>query len=106
MDSHCQLHVWRLAGALTSLVYRITDRLPEHQRLVVTVRLQRAAWSVQNNIAEGSARQGRREMRKFIGYAIGSLAQVDSMLGTLPAVYAVDAGELKDAGDLLRRIKL
>jgi hypothetical protein len=41
-------------------------------------------------------------MRRFLGIAIGNLAEVDSMVATLPDVYSVDA-DLVDRIEQLRR---
>lgn len=66
------------------------------------IQLRRAAWSVQNNIAEGSAKLGRRGMRRFFDISIGSLAEIDSMVVTLPRLYNVN-GPLVVGIDWLRQ---
>jgi len=60
----------------------------------VVAQLRRAAWSVANNIAEGNARRGRGELRQFLNVAIGSLAEVDGMVDTLPDLYPLDEQNL------------
>ncbi len=44
-----------------------------------------------NNIAEGNAKLGHPEMRRFFDTALGSLAEIDSMLATLADLYALDS---------------
>jgi four helix bundle protein len=87
MDSHRSLRVWQRAGDLVLLVYRISARLPREERYVAVSQIRRAAWSVQNNIAEGNAKLGGREKRRFLDCALASLAEVDSMLATLARLY-------------------
>jgi len=41
---------------------------------------------VLNNLSEGNAKLGRAERRRFLDIAIGSLAEVDGMLGVLPDI--------------------
>ena len=97
MNSHRQLAVWRHAGKLIDASYELTGSLPAQERFVATPQLRRAAWSVQNNIAEGHARFGGREMRRFLRIAIGSLAEVDSMVCKLQEMYGLN---VKDRGNL------
>lgn len=59
MNLHRRLEVWNMAGELIRLVYQLTKSLPKDERFVATPQLRRAAWSIQNNIAEGNARLGR-----------------------------------------------
>jgi four helix bundle protein len=49
--------------------------------------MRRAAVSVPSNIAEGQARQGRKEFVQFLSHAEGSLAELDTQL-----MLAVDLG--------------
>lgn len=87
MNSHRQLMVWQVAGDLVVAIYALGKALPVGERYIVEPQLKRAAWSVQNNIAEGNARLGKAERRRFFDISLSSLAEVDSMLGTLPRVY-------------------
>jgi four helix bundle protein len=104
MDAHRQLPVWQDARKLVALVYRVTRALPRDEYTVVVPQLRRAAWSVTNNIAEGNAKLGRAERRRFLDIAIGSLAEVDSMIGILPDNHAVDAGLVEQFNLLRSRI--
>lgn len=104
MNRHRDLPVWSDAGDLIRVVYAITRELPAEERFGVSAQLRRAAWSVQNNIAEGNARLGRRELRHFIDISIGSLAEVDSICGTLPDIHEVDPARLAQVEALRARI--
>ena len=104
MNGHRQLHVWRTASDLTTLTYRLTGKLPSGESLVTVPQLRRAAWSVQNNIAEGNAKRGRAERRRFFDVALGSLAEVDSMAGTLPRIFPLDAKILEEVEVARREI--
>lgn len=86
------------------VVYRLTAGLPLSERFVAVPQLRRAVWSVHNNIAEGNAKLGRAEMRRFFDSAIGSLAEVDAMLTTLGDLFALDHALVAEAGDLRHSI--
>ena len=104
MNSHRELPVWQAARALIGLTYRITRALPPNERWVIIPQLRRAAWSVLNNISEGNAKLGRAERRRFLDIAIGSLAEIDGMLGVLPDIYSIDAASITEFENL--RIKI
>jgi four helix bundle protein len=104
MDTHRKLDVWMRAGDLVRVIYRVTDELPSAEFQVATPQLRRAAWSVQNNIAEGNARVGRREMKRFFDYALASPAEVDSMRCTLPTLYPLDETSLREVDELRWKI--
>jgi four helix bundle protein len=42
--------------------------------------MRRAAVSIPSNIAEGAARQGKREVRNFLSVAQGSVSELDTQL--------------------------
>ena len=63
--------------------------------------MKRAAVSVPSNIAEGQARQGVSEFRRFLSIANGSLAELDTQ-----RIISEELGFLseKDSADLQDRI--
>ena len=87
---------------MIDVVYKLTRSLPSEELFVATAQLRRAAWSVQNNIAEGHARFGGKDMRRFLRIAVGSLAEVDSMVAKLQELYELDANVTSEI-ELLRR---
>jgi len=99
MDRHRDLPAWKLGRALVKEIFVLTRRLPPEERFVTVAQLRRAAWSVPNNIAEGNAKFGPRELRKYLDIAIGSLAEIDSMVTILPDVQKVDPVILRRVGD-------
>ncbi len=86
------------------MVYQIAAKLPRDERFVAAMQLMRAAWSVPNNVAEGNARRGARERRRFFDIALGSLAEVDSIIATLDDVYGLDSELIDRVEELRRRI--
>ena len=78
--SYRDLLVWQKAIVLVRDVYVLTRRFPDDERFGLTSQVRRAAVSVPSNIAEGQARQHRKEFRQFLHVALGSLAELDTQL--------------------------
>lgn len=78
--AHRELRVWQRAMTLTEAVYRLTATFPREEQFGLSSQMRRAALSVPSNIAEGSARQGTKELLYFLSIAAGSLAELDTQL--------------------------
>ena len=80
MASYRDLIVWQRAMELVPSVYAIVRRLPPSERYALGNQMCRAVVSVAANIAEGQARQHRKEFIHALSIARGSLAEVDTLL--------------------------
>ncbi len=100
MNTHRQLRVWQSARKLVNYVYKLTRALPPEEKYVAASQMRRAAWSVHNNIAEGNAKFGYNERRRFFDVALGSLAEVDAMAVTLTDLYDVEEQLIEDIDGL------
>ncbi|MDH5668810.1 MAG: four helix bundle protein [Nitrospira sp.] len=77
---HKKLEAWRKAMDLTVAVYHATDDFPKDHLFQLSQQLRRAALSVASNIAEGAARQTKKEFANFLHMAQGSLSELDTQL--------------------------
>jgi four helix bundle protein len=77
---HKKLDVWQAAMKATKMVYELTKPFPEEEKFGLVSQMRRAAVSIPCNIAEGAARQGKREFRNFVSMAQGSLSELDTQL--------------------------
>jgi four helix bundle protein len=75
---HHQLLAWQKAIALVTVVYEITSKFPAQEAYGLTSQMRRCAVSVPANIAEGAARNSRREFVHFLGIARGSLSELET----------------------------
>jgi four helix bundle protein len=71
---------WKLTHKLALAIYDASDRWPVQERYGLTAQIRRAALSVATNIAEGSAKRGPREFRRYLDIALGSLSEVSYLL--------------------------
>lgn len=80
MLGHERLEVWKLAHELTLSVYRSTATWPTTEKYGLTAQIRRAAAAIPTNLAEGAAKHGPREFRRFADIALGSIAEVAYLL--------------------------
>jgi four helix bundle protein len=77
---HKKLNVWQVSMKLATEIYRITKAFPPDERFGLVQQMRRASVSIPSNIAEGAARQGKKEFRNFLSVAQGSLSELDTQL--------------------------
>lgn len=75
------LKAWQHAQRLAVECARAAKNFPDYEQDALADQLRRGAYSVVLNIAEGNARKGSREYRRFLDTANGSLAEVETLLG-------------------------
>jgi len=64
------------AYSLAVEVYRATEGFPKREWYGLASQVRRAAFSVPANLAEGSAKRGTAEFRRYVDIALGSLSEV------------------------------
>ncbi len=75
-----KLIIWQKAMDYGEEICLLTKKFPKDELYNLTSQTIRAVDSIALNIAEGSIGQSDREQKKFIGYAIRSLAEVITCL--------------------------
>jgi four helix bundle protein len=80
MARHERFLAWQRVHQLTLAVYEATRTWPPAERYGLTGQARRAASSAGANIAEGAARLGPREFKRYLDIAIGSLGELDNHL--------------------------
>ena len=77
---HEGLKSWVACHELALLIYRLTSRWPSDERFGLISQARRAGYSAAANIAEGSAKRGAREFRRFLDIALGSISELTYIL--------------------------
>lgn len=98
------LEVWQLSMAMVESVYRVTAALPDHERYGLTSQTRRAAVSIPANIAEGKNRRLEKPYRNHINIALGSQAEVDTLLEVATRLKFLPAESLVDVNEQVRRV--
>ncbi len=78
--SYRDLKVWQDGIVLTTEIYKLTGKFPDHERFGLTSQMRRSAVSVPSNIAEGHARLSTREYLRYLSITLGSLAELETQL--------------------------
>ncbi|MFO7618038.1 MAG: four helix bundle protein [Bacteroidales bacterium] len=77
---HKKMDVWKLSIEMVIDVYQLTRSYPVTEKFGLTNQMRRAAVSVPSNIAEGTARNSKKECAHFLRIALGSLTELETQL--------------------------
>lgn len=75
-----KLTIWQKAMDFGEEIDKIADSFPNKEKFNLSSQISRASDSIALNISEGSIGQSNPEQKKFVGYAIRSLAEVVTCL--------------------------
>jgi four helix bundle protein len=80
MRPYERLLAWQHCHRLTLFTYQVTSTFPKSELYGITSQMRRAAASAAANIAEGSAKRGKAELRRFLDISLGSLSELSYFL--------------------------
>jgi len=86
------LIVWQKAMEAAAEIYRISKKLPIEELYILSNQMRRAAISIPSNIAEGQARNSKKEFIRFLSIAQGSRSELETQL-----LLSVKVGYLSDS---------
>ena len=72
MQDFRRLEVWRLGHALALNSHRLTASISRQHNAGLISQIRRAATSIPANIADGAAKESRKEFGRFLQIAIAS----------------------------------
>lgn len=101
---HKKLDAWQQAMKVAQTVYTVTNIFPAEEKFGLVSQMRRAAVSIPCNIAEGAARQGKKEFRKFLSMAQGSLSELDTQLELSSLLGYLSKDNLHEIGNQLTRV--
>jgi len=89
--THRDLDVWKNGIELVKKIYILTKDFPKEEIYTLTSQIRRSAISIPSNIAEGAARNSKKEFIQFLYIALGSAAELETQL-----IVAKELGYIKD----------
>lgn len=101
---HKKLNVWSDAVDLAQQIYKVTERFPSNEQFGIASQVRRTAVSIPSNIAEGAARQTKKEFLNFLHIAKGSLSELDTQLEIARRLEYLDQARWETLDERLERI--
>jgi four helix bundle protein len=80
MAIYKRIKAWERCHELCVAVYHATNSWPKDERFGLSSQARRAAHSAAANIAEGSAKKGSKEFRRYLDISLGSLSELSYTL--------------------------
>lgn len=80
MRPHHKLDVWKKSIDFVTKIYKLTSSFPGEEKFGLISQLKRASVSIPSNIAEGAARESKKEFCNFLSIAQGSSSEVETQL--------------------------
>ncbi|MDJ0959250.1 MAG: four helix bundle protein [Acidimicrobiia bacterium] len=113
MRDFTELTAWQRAIDLTEELYRSTSGFPRSEARGLVDQIRRSVGSIGANLAEGAGRPSNTDFRRFVGYSLGSLNELEhhcivaQRVGFLGPQHAVavlrEIGEIRAMTVALRR---
>lgn len=101
---HKKLDAWKESMQLVTTIYEVTSNFPEFERYGLAGQIRRAAVSIPSNIAEGAARNTKKEFRNYLYMARGSVSELDTQLDLANRLGYVSREALTEVDARLERI--
>ncbi|MDZ7807763.1 MAG: four helix bundle protein [Gracilimonas sp.] len=90
MNKYKNLEIWKRSVALATDVYNVTKSFPNEEKYGITSQIRRCSVSVPSNIAEGAGRGSKKEFKRFLNIAYGSIYELETQL-----LISINLGYLK-----------
>lgn len=100
---HKKLDVWKAAIEIVVEVYNLTKIFPSDEKYNLVSQMRRAAVSIPANIAEGAARNTKKEFVNYLHIAKGSLSELDTYLEISKRLEYLSESQLLALGQLMER---
>lgn len=80
IKSYKDLIIWQRSIDLVTKVYELVKEFPSEEKYGLVQQIKKSAVSIPSNIAEGAARNNKKEFNQFLGISLGSGAELHTQL--------------------------
>jgi len=77
---HHRLDAWQKSIQLVKRIYEATANFPAEEKFGLVSQMRRSAVSIPSNIAEGAARNSKKEFNNFLHIAQGSASELETQV--------------------------
>ncbi len=102
--NYMDLIVWQKSMTAVTMLYALVKRLPKEETYALSDQMRRCVISIPSNIAEGQQRGSGPEFSRFISYAQGSRAELETQLLACVAIGYLAEDDIADLMTLLNEI--
>ena len=96
--------VWQKSMQAVKLLYYLVKKLPKEELFALSDQMRRCAVSIPSNIAEGQQRNSEAEFSRFLNYAQGSRAELETQLLICVSIGYLTAEDIAELMDVLEEI--
>jgi four helix bundle protein len=100
MATHEHLIAFRKSYQFGLAMLRSTEKWPKREIFGLASQARRASTSISINIAEGFAKRGRNEFRRYLDIALGSLAETQVLISFAQDMDFISSGEASTLEEL------
>ena len=94
-SSYKDLIIWRRSMEVGLSLYKELKKFPQYEQYALCDQIRRCLISIPSNIAEGHARNSKKEFMHFLSISRGSLAEVQTQI-----IFCIELGYLsKEFGE-------
>ena len=90
---HHKLEIWKRSLTLVTEIYKMTAQFPNEEKFGLVSQMRRAAVSIPSNIAEGAARNSRKEFINYLHIAQGSIAELETQIVISDKLNFIDSSQ-------------
>ena len=98
---HKNLDVWKKSIELVVHLYRIVGIFPSDEKYALVSQIKRAAVSIPSNIAEGAARNTKKEFINYLHISQGSLSELDTQIEISIKLGFISASDFKQIENIM-----
>lgn len=100
MKNFKKLIVWKRSMELAAEVAKLVKKLPKEEKFTYRDQIVRSSISIPSNIAEGSARNSRKDFKRFLQISLGSSFELETQLLLLKHTLILSQNHLIEAMNL------
>lgn len=80
MRNYRKLKVWQKGMEIVLTTYKLANQLPQEEKYGLRSQITRYAVSIPSNIAEGGAKESKRDYKRYLETSLGSTHELETQV--------------------------